>query len=61
MSASATASLVGTLSAARIVGGAVYDALIGLTASAAGSLLLARDRRAVPTLLALGVDHELVI
>ncbi|MEJ7800279.1 MAG: PIN domain-containing protein [Ilumatobacter sp.] len=61
MSASATASLIGTLSAAGIVGGAVYDALIGLTASAAGSLLLTRARRAVPTLLALGVDHQLVI
>ncbi len=61
MSATATASLIGTLSQAGIVGGAVYDALIGLTARAAGSLLLTRDRRAVPTLLALRVDHELVI
>lgn len=60
MSASGAAALIGTLSAVGIVGGAVYDALIGLTALAAGSLLLTRDRRAVPTLLALSVEHQLL-
>jgi predicted nucleic acid-binding protein len=38
----------------------VYDGLIGLTAHDAGLRLVTRDRRAVPTLLALGVEHELM-
>ena len=53
-------ALLATLVGAGVVGGAVYDGLIGLTAHDAGLRLVTRDRRAVPTLLALGVEHELM-
>lgn len=46
---------------AGLVGGAVYDALIGATARAAGATLLTRDRRALPIYEALGVTAELVL
>ncbi len=39
-----------------IAGGAVYDALVGASARAAGRTLLSRDRRAAGTYAALGVD-----
>lgn len=52
--------LVRTLSQKGIGGGAVYDALIGLTAQQAGGTLLTRDSRARATYLAVGVDHEIV-
>ena len=39
-----------------IAGGAVYDALVGASARAAGRTLLSRDRRATATYAALGVD-----
>lgn len=55
-----SATLLTTLADAGVVGGAVYDGLIGLTAHDAGLVLVTRDRRAVPTLLALGVEHELM-
>ena len=60
LSESSGQALVATLSENGIVGGAVYDALIGLTALEAGAVLLTRDRRAVPTFSALGVMFELV-
>jgi len=41
-------------------GGAVYDAIIGLTALRAGATLLTADRRAVPVYEALGVPFELL-
>lgn len=41
-------------------GGAVYDALVGLTALEAGRTLLTRDARAARTYRQLGVDIELV-
>ena len=52
--------LIQTLSQKGIGGGAVYDALIGLTAKQAGGTLLTRDSRARATYLAVGVDHELL-
>lgn len=39
--------------------GGVYDALIGLVARDAGATLVTRDRRAMATYQALGVDVEL--
>ncbi len=52
--------LIRTLSHKGIGGGAVYDALIGLTAQQAGGTLLTRDSRARATYLAIGVDHEVL-
>jgi hypothetical protein len=43
-----------------IVGGAVYDALVGEAARVAGRRLLTRDQRARRTYDLLGVEHELV-
>ena len=43
-----------------IVGGAVYDALVGEAARADSRRLLTRDHRARRTYDLLGVDHELV-
>jgi hypothetical protein len=49
-------------SAARsgVLGGAVYDALVALTAREAGTTLVSLDRRAVPTYRAVGADHSLI-
>jgi toxin FitB len=52
--------LVQTLSEKGIGGGAVYDALIGLTAKQAGATVLTRDWRARATYLAVGVVHEML-
>ena len=43
-----------------IHGGAIYDALIGLTAKEAGATLITRDLRALPTYAALGINVELM-
>ncbi len=43
-----------------ISGGAVYDALVGATAKAAGATLLTLDRRALGTYRLIGVDHRLI-
>jgi predicted nucleic acid-binding protein len=43
-----------------IAGGAVYDALVGLAARAAGVPLVTRDARALGTYAALGVEVEIV-
>lgn len=43
-----------------IVGGAVFDALVGRAAAAHGRVLLTRDRRAERTYRALDVPYELV-
>ena len=48
------------LGALGVVGGAVFDGLVGRAASTAGRTLLTRDRRAERTYRALGVRHELV-
>lgn len=60
LSARRRRTLLDALVAQGIAGGAAYDALIGLTAREAGSVLLTRDRRAVPTFAALGIDFELI-
>lgn len=43
-----------------IVGGSVYDALVGQAAATNGCTLLTRDRRAVRTYRALDVAHQFV-
>jgi predicted nucleic acid-binding protein len=48
------------LSAKRISGGAVYDALVALAAHAANVPLLTRDRRALSTYAIVGATCELV-
>ncbi|HZI98734.1 MAG TPA: PIN domain-containing protein [Actinomycetales bacterium] len=52
--------LLGLLGRSRVIGGAVYDAVVGYSAQRAGALLLTGDRRALRTYEALGVDVELV-
>jgi len=54
------AELLGRLVDSGVVGGRVYDALIGLTAAAHAEPLSSCDRRASPTYRHLGVDTELV-
>lgn len=54
------AHLLDFAAAARIGGGAVYDALVALTAREASATLLTADRRAITTYRLLMVDHELV-
>jgi predicted nucleic acid-binding protein len=53
-------TLLADLSAADVAGGAVYDALIGLTARAVGRVLLTRDVRASATYSRLNIAHEFV-
>ncbi|MDQ4119813.1 MAG: VapC toxin family PIN domain ribonuclease [Actinomycetota bacterium] len=55
-----SADVLGTARDAGIVGGAVYDLLVGLSARDAGAVLLSLDRRATATYAAAGVAHELV-
>ncbi len=58
--ASAHLRLLDEATAAGIVGGAVYDALVAATARHAGAALLTRDLRAIRVYDLLGVDYELV-
>ncbi|HUA94367.1 MAG TPA: PIN domain-containing protein [Acidimicrobiales bacterium] len=58
--ADATAGLVERMAASDIGGGAVYDALIALTAAASDQELHTRDRRAERTYQRLGVAYRLV-
>ena len=44
---------------ANVVGGAVYDALVALTAAASGHMLITRDERAATTYRLLSIDFEL--
>lgn len=53
-------SIVPRLAEAGIGGGAVYDALIGLTAAEHGAELRTRDHRAAATYDALSVPYRLV-
>lgn len=48
------------LARANLVGGSVYDALVGEAARVAGRTLMTRDRRAVRTYGAVGVRVELL-
>jgi predicted nucleic acid-binding protein len=52
--------LRGRLAALDIVGGSVYDALVGQAAVTNGHLLLTRDRRAERTYRALDVEYRFV-
>lgn len=52
--------LLSVVSASRITGGAVYDALIAATALGAGETLLTLDRRALSTYELLGATARLL-
>lgn len=52
--------LRGLLGALGIVGGSVYDALVGRAAAVHGRVLLTRDRRAERTYRALEVPYDVV-
>lgn len=52
--------LIDQLAEHNLVGGATYDALVGLTAKASGARLLTSDLRAVKTYERLQVDFELI-
>jgi predicted nucleic acid-binding protein len=52
--------LIDHLAEHGVTGGATYDALVGLTAKAAGARLLTRDSRAIPTYERLQLEFELV-
>lgn len=52
-------SLVRRCQAAAVDGGAVYDALVGLTVAEAGGTLLTRDLRAARTYRRVGVAIDL--
>jgi len=52
--------LVSELARLAIAGGAVYDALIAVTARSAGATLVTRDRRAEATYRKLGIAVELI-
>lgn len=52
--------LRGRLASLGIVGGSVYDALVGQAAAASGCGLLTRDRRAERTYRSLGVEYRFV-
>jgi predicted nucleic acid-binding protein len=61
LSSPAQRKLVSDLSRAGIAGGAVYDAVIALTARQARATLLTRDSRAAATYALLEVAYELVV
>ena len=48
------------LGSAGLVGGAVYDGFVALTAAAAGAPLLSLDERAMPTYLRVGAQARLI-
>ncbi|HEV8241032.1 MAG TPA: PIN domain-containing protein [Thermoanaerobaculia bacterium] len=52
--------LIARASTIGLVGGQIYDAVIGMTAAQAGAKLLSRDRRAALTYERLDVPFELV-
>ncbi len=56
----AAAALLARVGTLGVVGGQVYDALVGEAARANGCRLLTRDQRARRTYDLLGVDYELV-
>lgn len=55
-----SAALQARLSATGIIGGAVYDALVGEAARVNGLQLLTRDRRATSTYIMLGTPYQLI-
>lgn len=60
LGAKAAAVLLRELTALRITGGSVYDALVGAAAREHDLTLATRDRRALETYRALGVSIELL-
>jgi hypothetical protein len=60
LDAAETADLQRRLPSLQVVGGSVYDALVGHAAVVNQRSLLTRDRRAERTYRALGVVHEFV-
>ncbi len=60
LGAEATQDLHDRLADVGIVGGSVYDALVGWAAMSDGRVLLTRDLRAERTYRALGVDYRIV-
>lgn len=60
LSAEGAAALAKRLGDDDITGGSVYDALVGAAAAEHGLALATRDRRALDTYRALGVDVELL-
>ena len=60
LEAAATRDLRDRLAGLGIVGGAVYDALVGQASAANGRILLTRDRRAERTYRVLGVTYRMV-
>lgn len=53
-------ALLAELPRIGVSGGAVYDAMVAATALDAGATLVTRDRRALPTYAAVGVDVRLI-
>lgn len=60
LSVAAARRLLDDLVTAEIAGGSVYDALVGATAAEHGVVLATRDRRALDTYRALGVEVEVL-
>jgi predicted nucleic acid-binding protein len=60
MRAAAQRGLTARLLELGIVGGAVYDAVVALTAAGAGATLVSCDRRAATTYERCGVETRLV-
>lgn len=60
LSAEGAASLLSRLAAENVAGGSVYDALVGAAAAEHGLVLVTRDRRALDTYRAFGVEVELL-
>ena len=56
----AARSLINRLAIAGITGGASYDGLVAVTATAHDEVLLTRDTRAVATYERLGIAYELI-
>jgi len=52
--------LLGALPDMGVTGGSVYDAVVAATALEAGSELMTRDHRAVPTYATIGVSFRLL-
>jgi predicted nucleic acid-binding protein len=60
LSGQAASTLLGGLAGKGIAGGQVYDALVGAAALEHGAVLVTRDRRAVDTYRALGVELDVL-
>jgi len=61
LSAGAAQALLEAFPGGEIVGGSVYDALVGAAAAEHGFALATRDRRALDTYRALGAEVEFLV